>query len=164
MDRPASESKNSNFRLKFGLPDSQYIDDEFSCAISKDILLHGRMYIAPLYLCFYSKIFSHRTMEVIPFQYVTAIEKKNTSLFIPDAIEVTANRNGHKEKYFFASFQKREEAVLKLRQLWAASSQPQHPAAAAPEPRASCSRASDVPSAAAPTTPVPGKDLAGGSC
>ena len=76
MDRPASESKNSNFRLKFGLPDSQYIDDEFSCAISKDILLHGRMYIAPLYLCFYSKIFSHRTMEVIPFQYVTAIEKK----------------------------------------------------------------------------------------
>lgn len=76
--------KDCLFRQKFRLPPTEAIVDEFSCAVSKDILLHGRMYVSPGFLCFYSRIFSHRTVEVVPFSDITAIEKRNTSLFIPD--------------------------------------------------------------------------------
>lgn len=34
---------------------------DYSCALQKDILVHGRLYVTPNYFCFYSKIFGWET-------------------------------------------------------------------------------------------------------
>ena len=131
-----AEEKSANFRAKFELPAEESIVDDWSCAIQKDILLHGRMYVSQRFVCFYSNIFGHRTMEVLPFDAITAIEKKNTSLFVPNAIEISVRtEDGAKARHFFASFQHRDTSVGVLRRLWAEHqerrSRPQEPE---PEP------------------------------
>ena len=112
-------TKDANFRAKFGLPEEENVIDDFSCAIQKDVLLHGRLYVSAQYLCFYSKIFGHKTMEVMPFTRTIAIDKRNTSLFIPNAIEITFRRDdGIPAKRFFTSFKDRDAAITVLTKLW----------------------------------------------
>ena len=133
--RNKHETKNANFRSKFELPEEETIVDDFSCAISQDVLLHGRMYVSQGWVCFYSNIFGHRTTEVMPMARITAIEKKNTSLFIPNAIEVTvAREDGTTARHFFASFQERDACHTVLRKMWDEhkSGARARPAAAAP--------------------------------
>ena len=112
-------NKDANFRVKFGLPEEEQVIDDFSCAIQKEVLLHGRLYVSAQYMCFYSKIFGHTTMEVMPFARTVAIEKRNTSLFIPNAIEITYRQgDGAPARRFFTSFKDRDEAITSLRNLW----------------------------------------------
>lgn len=115
-----ASKKDANFCAKFNLPTTERISEDFSCAINRDILLHGRMYVSAGYICFYSKIFGHRTMEVMPFRSITAIEKKNTSLFIPNAIEITLRPDTARlntARHFFASFLHRDITIARLRDM-----------------------------------------------
>lgn len=34
---------------------------DYSCALQRDILVHGRLYVSPGYLCFYANIFGWET-------------------------------------------------------------------------------------------------------
>eukprot|EP01043_Picozoa_sp_COSAG02_P026987 COSAG02_NODE_1570_length_11893_cov_2.376717_12_plen_571_part_00 len=141
-------TKDANFRAKFGLPEEERVIDDFSCAIQKEVLLHGRLYVSAQYMCFYSKIFGHKTMEVMPFAQTIAIEKRNTSLFIPNAIEITFKRaNGPPCKRFFTSFKDRDAAITTLTKLWG-----EHRAGGQPPP----SPATTHPSKSKPApAPVP---------
>ena len=72
--RRTSMNKNTNFRVKFGLPEEEHVIADVSGAIQKEVLLHGRLYVSAQYMCFYSKIFGHTTMEVMSFARTVAIE------------------------------------------------------------------------------------------
>jgi len=139
--RRTGSNKDANFRLKFGLPGQESVVDDFSCAISKEVLLHGRLYASAKFMCFYSNIFGHKTTEIMPFARVVAIEKRNTSLFIPNAIEVTVWReDGTHSRRFFTSFKERDAAIAVLTRLWA-----EHKAADRPPPASPAARRQPEP-------------------
>eukprot|EP00005_Dracoamoeba_jomungandri_P004930 CAMPEP_0174254354 /NCGR_PEP_ID=MMETSP0439-20130205/3694_1 /TAXON_ID=0 /ORGANISM="Stereomyxa ramosa, Strain Chinc5" /LENGTH=953 /DNA_ID=CAMNT_0015335901 /DNA_START=16 /DNA_END=2877 /DNA_ORIENTATION=+ len=97
------------------LPTDEAVIEDYSCAYAADkILYHGRMYITTNYICFHSQIFK-KTIKIVPFKEISDISKRNTALVIPNAIEIVT-RTG--KEHLFASFMHREQAYLRLRDLW----------------------------------------------
>lgn len=87
---------------------------DYSCAIQKDILVHGRLYVSQKYLCFYANIFRWETLLCLQWKDVAAITKEKTALVIPNAILVSTD----KEKHFFTSFSGRDKAYMMLFTIW----------------------------------------------
>ncbi|KAI9224692.1 GRAM domain-containing protein, partial [Blastocladiella britannica] len=111
----AKNSKNTAFHAIFKqLPIDEFLVEDFSCALQKEILVQGRMYLTDRNVCFHAVIFGWVTSVVIPFADVTALDKRMTALIFPNAIEITAGT----QKYFFASFLFRELAFNLLTSLW----------------------------------------------
>ncbi|KAI8592907.1 hypothetical protein BDZ88DRAFT_504256 [Geranomyces variabilis] len=84
--------------------------DDFTCAVQKEILIQGRLYLTNRHICFGANIFGYVTSIVVPFSNIAKIEKK-TFLMIPSAIKITTK--DHLE-YFFVSFVLRDQAYLKM--------------------------------------------------
>lgn len=87
---------------------------DYSCAIQKDILVHGRLYVSQNYLCFYANIFRWETCLTVKWKDVTAVTKEKTARVIPNAIVVCTGT----ERYFFTSFTTRDKAYLMLFRVW----------------------------------------------
>lgn len=87
---------------------------DYSCALQKDILHHGRLYVTQNFLCFYANIFGWETNVTIKWKDVAAITKEKTALVIPNAVLI-CTRN---EKYFFTSFAARDKSYLMLFRVW----------------------------------------------
>ena len=84
----------------FGLASSEALIEDFACAISKSILLQGRMYITQDHVCFHSSIFGHRTCVCVHFGDIASLRKVTHALINP-GIEFTTARG---ETFSFASF------------------------------------------------------------
>jgi hypothetical protein len=52
--------------------------DDYTCAVESNILLHGRMYVTPKFVCFYSNLFGLEKKIRIPYQHITTITKEMT--------------------------------------------------------------------------------------
>jgi hypothetical protein len=48
---------------------------DYSCAIQKDILVHGRLYVSQNYLCFHANIIVYETKLTLKWKDVTSISK-----------------------------------------------------------------------------------------
>ena len=84
-------STNSNHKIAFmGLFCNFWniFISEYSCAIQKDILVHGRLYATVNYLCFYANIFRWETSVALRWKDVNGLTKEKTALVIPNAIQV----------------------------------------------------------------------------
>ncbi|CAM9508498.1 unnamed protein product, partial [Discosporangium mesarthrocarpum] len=93
------------------------VHEDFSCAVESRILLHGRMYVTGLFVCFYSNLFGFEKIIKIPFCHMHCITKEKTALFIPNAIAIITS----KKEYIFRSFWDREDAYKTLRNCHRAS-------------------------------------------
>lgn len=111
----ASNRRNADFHALFpSVDEGDYLIDDYGCALSKDILVQGRLYVSENYLCFHANIFGWTTDVVIPFVEIKSIEKKMTALVIPNAIGVsTANA-----RYTFASFISRDTVYDVMMNIW----------------------------------------------
>ncbi|KAK9761952.1 hypothetical protein K7432_012743, partial [Basidiobolus ranarum] len=111
----AAKKRNADFHNLFkNVPLNEILIEDYSCAIQKDILVHGRMYITEDFVCFYANIFGFVTNIVVEFKEVVAIERRNMAFFVPNAILISTLHN----KYLFASFLTREAAFNCLVDLW----------------------------------------------
>lgn len=82
------------YKLKNGFTNFLYsYFSEYSCAIQKDILVHGRLYATVNYLCFYANIFRWETSVALKWKDVNGLTKEKTALVIPNAIQVTLHIN-----------------------------------------------------------------------
>ena len=82
--------KFPEYKLKIGFTNFLYsYFSEYSCAIQKDILVHGRLYATVNYLCFYANIFRWETSVALKWKDVNGLTKEKTALVIPNAIQVT---------------------------------------------------------------------------
>ena len=70
--RQRCEEVRKNFPA---LPANEMLIGDYSCALQKDILVHGRIYITTNYLCFYANIFRWETAVSIPWKEVKNIMK-----------------------------------------------------------------------------------------
>ncbi|KAF8924915.1 hypothetical protein EDD21DRAFT_381821 [Dissophora ornata] len=113
----ANEKRFSDFHALFrSVPEDERLIEDYGCALQKEILVQGRLYISEDHICFNANIFGWVTNLVIAFSEITAIEKRFTAYVIPNAISIitTTNTKGH----FFASFLSREAAHDLLMAAW----------------------------------------------
>uniref|UniRef100_A0A3P9CGL9 GRAM domain-containing protein n=1 Tax=Maylandia zebra TaxID=106582 RepID=A0A3P9CGL9_9CICH len=93
---PTYKQRNEDFRKIFKkLPDSERLIVDYSCALQKDILLQGRLYLSENWLCFYSNIFRWETTITILLKDVTSMTKEKTAKLIPNAIQITHTARCH---------------------------------------------------------------------
>ncbi|KAF2144184.1 uncharacterized protein K452DRAFT_306793 [Aplosporella prunicola CBS 121167] len=85
----ASAKRNRDFHQQFrSVPEDDYLIDDYSAALQRDILLHGRLYVSEGHICFSSNILGWVTNLVISFDEVVTIEKKSTAVIFPNAIVI----------------------------------------------------------------------------
>lgn len=85
----ASSKRNKDFHQLFrSVPEDDYLIEDYSAALQRDILLHGRLYVSEGHICFSSNILGWVTNLVISFDEVVSVEKKNTAVIFPNAIVI----------------------------------------------------------------------------
>ncbi|KAJ2163023.1 hypothetical protein GGF46_000209 [Coemansia sp. RSA 552] len=110
--------RNTDFHTLFrNIPINELLIDDFGCALQRDILVQGRLYLTENYVSFYSNIFGWVTNLVIAFDEIVSIEKRMTALIIPNAIQISTLH----AKHFFGSFIYRDSAYNYLYDLWSKS-------------------------------------------
>ncbi|XP_052804173.1 protein Aster-B-like isoform X2 [Mya arenaria] len=115
MLSPTYKSRSEDFKRQFKeIPPDERLICDYSCALQKEILVHGRMFVTQNWICFYANIFRWETIVTIPIKDVSALTKEKTARVIPNALQVTTDR----EKYFFTSFTARDKTFLMLFRLW----------------------------------------------
>ncbi|CAL8288683.1 unnamed protein product [Merluccius merluccius] len=112
---PTYKQRNEDFRKLFKkLPDTERLIVDYSCALQKDILLQGRLYLSENWLCFYSNIFRWETTITILLKDVTSLTKEKTAKLIPNAIQISTDS----DKHFFTSFGARDRSFMMIFRLW----------------------------------------------
>ncbi|XP_049324920.1 protein Aster-A-like isoform X1 [Astyanax mexicanus] len=112
---PTYKQRNEDFRKIFKkLPDTERLIVDYSCALQKDILLQGRLYLSENWICFYSNIFRWETTITILLKDVTSLTKEKTAKLIPNAIQICTDQ----EKHFFTSFGARDRSYMMIFRLW----------------------------------------------
>ncbi|XP_074157327.1 protein Aster-C isoform X2 [Sminthopsis crassicaudata] len=107
--------RNEEFKRQFShLPESERLVVDYACALQKDILLQGRLYLSENWLCFHSNIFRWETTISIALKDITFMTKEKTARLIPNAIQIVTES----EKFFFTSFGARDRSYLSIFRLW----------------------------------------------
>ncbi|KAK9241436.1 hypothetical protein V1525DRAFT_429177 [Lipomyces kononenkoae] len=116
----ASKKRNRDFHQLFrSVPEDDYLIEDYGCALSREILLQGRLYISEQHICFNSNIFGWVTNLVISFDEVMAIEKKTTVGLFPNAIVIQTLH----ARNVFASFISRDSTYELMCSIWRNSEQ-----------------------------------------
>ncbi|KAI9665133.1 MAG: hypothetical protein M1831_002143 [Alyxoria varia] len=111
----ASSKRNREFHQQFrSVPEDDYLIDDYSGALQRDILLQGRMFVSERHVCFSSNILGWVTNLVISFDEVVSIEKKSTAVIFPNAIVLQTLHS----KHVFASFMSRDSTYDTLVSIW----------------------------------------------
>ena len=114
----APKARNRSFHQLFrSVPEDDYLIEDYSCALQRDILLAGRIYISEGHICFSSNILGWVTTLVISFDEVVSIEKESTAMVFPNAIGVQTLHARHT----FRSLLSREATYDLMIGIWKAS-------------------------------------------
>ncbi|KIW20213.1 hypothetical protein PV08_00788 [Exophiala spinifera] len=117
----APKQRNRNFHQQFrSVPEDDYLIEDYSCALQKEILVAGRIYISEGHICFSSNILGWVTTLVISFEEVVSIERESTAMVFPNAIAIQTLHARHT----FRSLLYREQTYDLLIGIWRVS----HPA------------------------------------
>ncbi|XP_056399487.1 protein Aster-B isoform X7 [Hyla sarda] len=112
---PTYKQRNEDFRKLFKqLPDSERLIVDYSCALQRDILLQGRLYLSENWICFYSNIFRWETLLTVRLKDICSMTKEKTARLIPNAIQLCTDS----EKHFFTSFGARDRTYMMMFRLW----------------------------------------------
>uniref|UniRef100_S4RLN5 GRAM domain containing 1Bb n=1 Tax=Petromyzon marinus TaxID=7757 RepID=S4RLN5_PETMA len=112
---PTYKQRNEDFRKLFKqLPESERLIVDYSCALQRDILLQGRLYLSENWICFYSNIFRWETLLTIRLKEITAMTKEKTARLIPNAIQICTEN----DKHFFTSLGARDRTFMMMFRLW----------------------------------------------
>ncbi|WFD42970.1 hypothetical protein MPSI1_001621 [Malassezia psittaci] len=135
----ASSKRNDDFHALFpSVPEDDFLIESYGCAISRDLLIQGRMYVSEGRVCFYSSIFGWVTSAVVPFADIVSIEKRNTAYLIPNAILIRTLQS----RYLFSSFVTRDSTYSMLVNIWRLS----QPSASAKEHAAAAEGSNEMQS------------------
>ncbi|KDO27489.1 hypothetical protein SPRG_07078 [Saprolegnia parasitica CBS 223.65] len=103
---------SAEFQRVFNLAASEHVVATFSCALYlHNFPCQGRLYLSQTYLCFTGW---RDAFVVLPLTEITHMERKNTAIVVPNALELTTATQG---RFFFASFLYRDECMQSIGQL-----------------------------------------------
>ncbi|RHZ64988.1 hypothetical protein CDV55_104677 [Aspergillus turcosus] len=111
----ASKKRNRDFHQLFrSVPEDDYLIEDYSCALQREIILAGRIYISEGHICFSSNILGWVTTLVISFDEIVAIEKESTAMVFPNAIAIQTLHARHT----FRSLLSRESTYDLMVNIW----------------------------------------------
>ncbi|XP_066492250.1 GRAM domain-containing protein 2A [Tiliqua scincoides] len=111
----APNKYNSQYHKLFkDIPTEESVLKVCSCALQRDILIQGRLYISPNWLCFYANLFGKDIKVVIPVVSVQLIKKHKTARLLPNGLAITTNAS---RKYIFVSLISRDSVYDVLRRV-----------------------------------------------
>lgn len=103
---------NAHFHKLFkDVPKDELIKESFTCALQKEILYQGKLYISENWICFHSKVFGKDTKIVIPAIAVTVLKKTKTALLVPNALVIATVT----DRFIFVSLLSRDSTYKLLR-------------------------------------------------
>ncbi|RQM06700.1 hypothetical protein DH86_00001335 [Scytalidium sp. 3C] len=111
----ASKKRNRDFHQLFrSVPDDDYLIEDYSCALQREILAHGRLYVSEGHLCFSSNIFGWVTTLVMSFDEIVSVEKRSTALVFKNGLMISTLHS----KNIFASFTSRDSTYDLIVGIW----------------------------------------------
>ncbi|KAK4218506.1 hypothetical protein QBC37DRAFT_411821 [Rhypophila decipiens] len=111
----ATKKRNRDFHNLFkSVPDDDYLIEDYSCALQREILAHGRLYVSEGHLCFSSNIMGWVTTLVLSFDEIVSVEKRNTALVFKNGLEICTLHN----KHTFASLASRDTTYDLIVKIW----------------------------------------------
>ncbi|EGV62159.1 hypothetical protein CANTEDRAFT_125757 [Yamadazyma tenuis ATCC 10573] len=111
----ASMKRNTDFHQLFRSLDlTDRLLDDFACALSREILLQGRIYVSEQYVCFNSSLLGWVTNLVIKQEDIIRFEKKSTAGIFPNGIAIVTRDGRHN----FASFISRDSTFDFMKTVW----------------------------------------------
>eukprot|EP00922_Rhytidocystis_sp_ex-Travisia-forbesii_P056550 GHVS01083693.1.p1 GENE.GHVS01083693.1~~GHVS01083693.1.p1 ORF type:complete len:855 (+),score=43.01 GHVS01083693.1:123-2687(+) len=113
-DKPMQDE----FRLRFGLTEN--VLKSYSCALSRTILLQGRLYVSQNLVGFFSMfndttLFGQNTTVLFYLSHVVDIRKKIIAYYFDNSIEIELADG---TIYLFATFMNRDEVYQIITNLW----------------------------------------------
>ncbi|TSR27773.1 GRAM domain-containing protein 2B [Bagarius yarrelli] len=106
LNRSSFKNHSKSFLKHF--PEISEIEDlinAFTCALKKEVLYHGKMYVSQQHVCFYSSVLLKETKVQIHVSGIQMIKKKNTARVVPNAISIITTTG---DKYLFGSLRNRD--------------------------------------------------------
>ncbi|XP_018529258.1 GRAM domain-containing protein 2B isoform X2 [Lates calcarifer] len=82
----------------------EQLRQSYTCALQKDILYQGRMFVSDHWICFHSKVFGKDTKIAIPVVSITHIKKTKTAILVPNALVIATGN----DRYVFVSLLSRD--------------------------------------------------------
>ncbi|XP_056288422.1 GRAM domain-containing protein 2B-like isoform X2 [Pseudoliparis swirei] len=73
----------------------ELLKQSYTCALQRDILYQGKMFLSDNWICFHSKVFGRDTKISIPVVSVTFIKKTKTALLVPNALVIETISDQH---------------------------------------------------------------------
>ena len=111
----ASKKRNRDFHNLFRtVPEDDYLIEDYSCALQRDIILAGRIYVSEGHICFSSNILGWVTTLIINFDEIVSVEKESTAVVFPNAIAIQTLHARHT----FRSLLSREATYDLLVGIW----------------------------------------------
>ncbi|RFU34447.1 hypothetical protein B7463_g1880, partial [Scytalidium lignicola] len=111
----ASKKRNRDFHQLFrSVPDDDYLIEDYSCALQREILAHGRLYVSEGHLCFSSNILGWVTTLVMSFDEIVSVEKRSTALVFKNGLMISTLH----AKNIFASFTSRDSTYDLIVGIW----------------------------------------------
>lgn len=108
--------RSAEFHSLFkNIPKDDRLLDDFSCALSREFLYQGRLYISESHVCFYSSLLGWIAKVIIPFKDITFIEKTSTAGLFQNAVSIETATG----KTQFNGFISRDIAFTLLKEVWA---------------------------------------------
>lgn len=89
------------------------LKQSYTCALQKDMLYQGKMYVSDNWICFHSKVFGRDTKIALPVHQVTYIKKTKTAILVPNALVITTTS----ERHVFVSFLSRDTTYKLLKSI-----------------------------------------------
>ncbi|XP_029607616.1 GRAM domain-containing protein 2A-like isoform X2 [Salmo trutta] len=106
---------NSQYHKLFqSVPKEEILMKVYSCALLRDILLQGRLYISRNWLCFYANLFGKDIKVAIPVVSVRLVKKHRTAGLVPNGLAITVDTS---QKYVFVSLLSRDNVYDVLRRI-----------------------------------------------
>ncbi|XP_072051140.1 uncharacterized protein [Amphiura filiformis] len=119
LEEISHDSRNKQFHKLFPeVPEDEVVVNTYSCALCREILLHGRMFVSQNWICFHSNIFTYETQVVIRVSSIVAITKERTAIVVPNAIGIVTQD----EKHVFGSLLSRHATHKQLMKVWRGTS------------------------------------------
>ncbi|RNJ52473.1 hypothetical protein D7B24_003407 [Verticillium nonalfalfae] len=111
----SSKKRNRDFHALFkSVPDDDYLIEDYSCALQREILAHGRLYVSEGHLCFSSNILGWSTTLVMSFDEIVSVEKRSTALVFKNGLMISTLH----AKHIFASFTSRDSTYDLIVNIW----------------------------------------------
>lgn len=111
----ATEERNADLHKIFkSIPLDDRLLDDFSCALSREFLFQGRVYITESNICFNSNLLGWVTHLVISMKDITTMEKTSTAGLFPNGIAIETRMGKHQ----FVSFISRDSTFDFIKAVW----------------------------------------------